>query len=530
MLQPRTLVTAAFFSLSLCVCDISAQTTPLPGSVEGKVVDAATGAPIADCRVLARRTSSGSIFDDQAAPCNSDGTFKIELAPGEYRVWISPSLVYTPYMIGVGNCNLRATYNPVCDTTRGDPLRIEFSGQVLGPFEARLEKGASIAGTIVLPGGNDAPATESMRVSLYDERNEEIESIIYGLPEYSQLHYFDFGSKASGSYRVVFEGGSRWKSEVYGGEACSRWSCDPSSGAPIILAAGQHFGSVHFLPAPLQPYTGCTDTAGALCLQEGRFRVKARWKDFLGQTGLATPVRITDESAYFWFFDPGNVELMVKALNACTPRLGNNFWVFAAGLTNVEVELEVEDTLAGTTRLYENPLGRVQPPVLDVNAFDTCGRLENDAAFAVPAEYTSLALAPAPAAAPDETAMEAAGGPCVADPANQILCLAGGRFRVFVDFQTTPLAAVGRALVKRLTDNSAAYSFFSSRNIEILVKVLDGCSQPLAGYWVFAAGMTDVGVAITVEDTATGETKVYRNAFVPFKPIFDLESFASSCG
>jgi hypothetical protein len=529
MLQPRTLATVAFFSLIACVFDISAQTTPLPGSVEGKVVDAVTGAPIADCRVLARRTSS-TIFDDQATLCNPDGTFKIELAPGEYRVWVSPPLAYTPYMLGVGNCNLRGFYDPACDTTRGDPLLIEFSGQVLGPFEARLEKGASIAGTIVLPGGNDAPATESMRVSLYDERNEEIETIIYGLPEYSLLYYFDFRSKAPGSYRVVFEGGSRWKSEVYGGEACSRWSCDPSSGAPVILAAGQHFGSVHFLPAPLQPYTGCTDTAGALCLQEGRFRVKARWKDFLGQTGLATPVRITDESAYFWFFDPGNVELMVKALNACTPRLGNNFWVFAAGLTNVEVELEVEDTLAGTTRLYENPLGRVQPPVLDVNAFDTCGRLENDAAFAVPAEYTSLALAPAPAAAPDETAMEAAGGPCVADPANQTLCLAGGRFRVFVDFQTTPLAAVGRALVKRLTDNSAAYSFFSSRNIEVLVKVLDGCSQPLAGYWVFAAGMTDVGVAITVEDTATGETKVYRNAFVPFKPIFDLESFASSCG
>jgi hypothetical protein len=44
-------------------------------------------------------------------------------------------------------------------------------------------------------------------------------------------------------------------------------------------------------------------------------------------------------------------------------------WVFAAGMTNVNVVLTVTDTVTGATRTYENPLNTPFAPVQDVAAF-----------------------------------------------------------------------------------------------------------------------------------------------------------------
>nr|MDP9120724.1 hypothetical protein [Acidobacteriota bacterium] len=43
-----------------------------------------------------------------------------------------------------------------------------------------------------------------------------------------------------------------------------------------------------------------------------RFSVTAAWQDFAGASGPATPVQLTAESGYFWFFEPGNLELAAK--------------------------------------------------------------------------------------------------------------------------------------------------------------------------------------------------------------------------
>jgi ribulose-5-phosphate 4-epimerase/fuculose-1-phosphate aldolase len=47
-------------------------------------------------------------------------------------------------------------------------------------------------------------------------------------------------------------------------------------------------------------------------------------------------------------------------------------WVFAAGLTNVEVTLRVVDTFAGSVKTYVNPLGTAYQPIQDTSAFATC--------------------------------------------------------------------------------------------------------------------------------------------------------------
>ena len=109
----------------------------------------------------------------------------------------------------------------------------------------------------------------------------------------------------------------------------------------------------------------------ALLLHDGRFRVEADWRTFDGVQGPAMPVALTDESGYFWFFAPDNVELVVKVLDACVEPW-NRFWVFAAGLTNVEVTLTVNDTWAGERWTYFNPPGEAFPPILGTDALATC--------------------------------------------------------------------------------------------------------------------------------------------------------------
>ena len=117
--------------------------------------------------------------------------------------------------------------------------------------------------------------------------------------------------------------------------------------------------------------TGCLQDATTLCLNGGRFQVKASWRTSDGTTGNGQAVGLSDDSGYFWFFGPNNVELVVKALNACSSPLPR-YWVFAAGLTDVQVDMTVTDTKNGTVKTYTNPLGRPFPPIQDTGAFATC--------------------------------------------------------------------------------------------------------------------------------------------------------------
>jgi hypothetical protein len=108
----------------------------------------------------------------------------------------------------------------------------------------------------------------------------------------------------------------------------------------------------------------------ALCLQGGRFKVTAEWETPAGQRGSGKARPLTDESGTFWFFAESNVEVIVKVLDACGAF--GRFWVFAAGLTDVGVELRVEDTATGAVRTYPHPAGKPFQPLQDTNAFVTC--------------------------------------------------------------------------------------------------------------------------------------------------------------
>lgn len=115
----------------------------------------------------------------------------------------------------------------------------------------------------------------------------------------------------------------------------------------------------------------CVPDATTHCLADGRFRVTVEWEDFAHDEGPGQAILGSTDSGEFWFFAPTNTELIVKVLDACAPPF-NAYWVFAAGLTNVDVTITVVDTATDDTRIYTNPLGAPFAPVLDTGAFETC--------------------------------------------------------------------------------------------------------------------------------------------------------------
>ena len=113
--------------------------------------------------------------------------------------------------------------------------------------------------------------------------------------------------------------------------------------------------------------TSCIADGTTLCLNDGRFRVTADWRSRDGSAGQAGGIGLTSNSGYFWFFEPANVELVVKVLDGCS--VGGTYWFFAAGLTNVEVTMTVTDTYSGISKTYTNPAGAPFAPIQDTGSF-----------------------------------------------------------------------------------------------------------------------------------------------------------------
>jgi len=283
----------------------------------------------------------------------------------------------------------------------------------------------------------------------------------------------------------------------------------------------------------LDQEAGCVAGANILCLNQGRFRVEADWATSQGTRGQGRAVGLTDDTGYFWFFHPDNVEVVLKVLDACS--FTDRFWVFAGGLTNVDVEITVTDTETGDFQIYHNPQSTPFEPIQDTDAFATCGAGQNPQRSPEASEDEALdALwwemllgqrAPwrdssLPSAAVTRATPAAQQGPTTELFLNQ------GRFRVEATWATNQgTSGPGRAV--DLTDDTGYFWFFHPDNVEVVVKVLDACSFT-DRYWVFAGGLTNVEVELRVTDTETGDFRIYPNPqLTPFQPLQDTDAFAT---
>ena len=120
----------------------------------------------------------------------------------------------------------------------------------------------------------------------------------------------------------------------------------------------------------------------------------------------------------------------------------------------------------------------------------------------------------------DDVLFEPAGG-CTPDLTT--LCLGNGRFKVTAFYETATTSGFGKPI--QLTADSGYLWFFGPENVELIVKVLNGCGAN-SRFWVFSGGLTNVGVTLTVEDTVAKKTKTYANPInQPFAPIQDTGAF-----
>ena len=100
--------------------------------------------------------------------------------------------------------------------------------------------------------------------------------------------------------------------------------------------------------------------------------------------------------------------------------------------------------------------------------------------------------------------------PCVAG--ERVLCLGeNNRFEVkvhWMDFAGNMDDAIAVTIGKR---DSGLFYFFDQNNIEMLVKVLNGCGINNR-FWVFYAATTNVAFHVEVRDTVTGFVKSFDNS------------------
>jgi len=263
---------------------------------------------------------------------------------------------------------------------------------------------------------------------------------------------------------------------------------------------------------------GCFPGGTSLCLANHRFKVEAAWRTADGRTGAGQAVALTGDTGYFWFFDASNVEVVVKVLDACT--FNQRFWVFAGGLTDVQVDLTVTDTASGTVRTWRNPQGAAFQPIQETSAFATCGTAASTSSTAPEEKIASWV---------EKTSEELAqivpkAGTCVAGPTS--LCLSGGRFQVDVTWKTSN-GDTGAGQAVALTADTGYFWFFGASNVEMVIKVLNACTFNQK-FWVYAGGLTNVETTIHVTDTMNGTSRTYMNPLgTAFLPIQDSSAFGT---
>ena len=284
-----------------------------------------------------------------------------------------------------------------------------------------------------------------------------------------------------------------------------------------------------------------TCTAGpVLCLNGNRFRAEVTFVvDGVARTARA--VSLTGDTGAFWFFDPSNVELVVKVLDGRS--LNGHFWTYFGALTNLEYTLTITDTATGAVKSWHNPSGRFAS-VGDTVAFAGASSAAS-APVAAPSSTSDSAIAEA--AAHEQEALEAALSAAVAEalpaaseegessvvaaaatcsPSATALCLAGSRLRVEISWRDFGgRTGVGKAVP--LSGDSGYFWFSGATNVEVIVKALD--ARTVNGqFWFFYGALSNVEYTITVTDTATGRRRTYTNPLNKFGSVGDTSALPAS--
>ncbi len=183
-------------------------------------------------------------------------------------------------------------------------------------------------------------------------------------------HWVYYGALSDVEYTLEVTDNRSLKTKTYrnpAGRLASRADVDafPETGPPPPAAASKAASAPRFFEA----VGSCQPSPEALCLNGSRFRVTVRFNDPRTGSALdrqAQAIPLTGDTGTFYFFNPENIELMIKILDG-RPHNGR-FWVYYGALSDVAYTITVEDTETGETKTYENAPGRLVSRA-DVEAF-----------------------------------------------------------------------------------------------------------------------------------------------------------------
>jgi hypothetical protein len=255
------------------------------------------------------------------------------------------------------------------------------------PFSRTGGTGSARITSLVRPGTLDAPNTSAEQcVEVIPGRSYVFGGHVFipaSVPSSGDLHPFlDVrffpGSSCTGEIlEQLVAGNDPWRDTWIG---VQRAGVAPAAAVSANVAVGALDAGASAAVTSIEVFVddvfasidrACADTETDLCLNGGRFRVYGSFRvPAQDREGPAHALHVTEDSGLFWFFVRDNLELFVKVLDGCS--LSSHYWVFAAGLTNVEVRLIVVDTQTGEQREYFNNAGTAFAPVQDTSAFGTC--------------------------------------------------------------------------------------------------------------------------------------------------------------
>ena len=285
-----------------------------------------------------------------------------------------------------------------------------------------------------------------------------------------------------------------------------------------------------FLPGPHPAPTAVGDVSGCGLRPAGLdldgFAVSACVETPDGARRRMWDYRLdSEQSGLLYVFDRDNVEVLVKVLDGC--GVNGHRWVFVAPVTDLPFRLRIVEPgpyIEGRRMswhydserrpqdrlpwLVGNPKGRTARTVSDTTAFP-CTTAEVAAAKAAAAERHEFGRAGAPLPALADPARRlAAGASTACEPSGAALTLRGG-YTVGLCWETQD-GRVGAARDWGLdSSQSALLYFFDPDNVEVLIKVLDGCG--VNGHrWVFVAPVTDLAFNLVVTSPG-GEIWTHRN-------------------
>ncbi len=230
-----------------------------------------------------------------------------------------------------------------------------------------------------------------------------------------------------------------------------------------------------------------------------------------------------DKSGLLYFFNRDNAEILVKVLDGCA--INGHRWVFVAPVTTLGFRLQIRELgpysqtrrqvwyydseRRPQDRIIRNQGGRVGNPkdrtartVSDTTAFPctaaeiaaakagASGAGGGDGQTAPSAENPLATLGPSPVSL-------VSGARTDCEPAGPALTLRGG-YKVSMCYETDK-GEIGNARDWGLdSTQSGLLYFFERNNVEVLIKVLDGCGVN-GQRWVFVAPVTTLAFNLHVE-------------------------------